>query len=41
MKYKVDYLPIADRDVVALSDALAGYPNKAKRVFLEMEHARF
>ena len=37
MKYKVEYLPIADRDIAALSDALADYPNKAMRVFLEME----
>ena len=37
MKYKVEYLSIADRDIVALSDALAEYPQKAKRIFLEME----
>jgi len=37
MKYKVEYLSIADRDIVALSDALAEYTQKAKRIFLEME----
>ena len=37
MKYKVEYLSIADRDVQAMSDALADFPNKAKRIFREME----
>jgi len=37
MKYRVEYLSIADRDVVAMSDALVDYPNKAKRIFKEME----
>ena len=37
MTYKVEYLPIADRDVLAMSDALADYPNKARRIFKEME----
>jgi hypothetical protein len=31
MKYKVEYLSVADRDIVTMSEALADYPNKAKR----------
>ena len=37
MKYKISYLPIADRDILRISDALINYPNKAKRLFREME----
>jgi plasmid stabilization system protein ParE len=37
MKYKVEYLSIADRDIVTMSEALADYPNKARRIFQEME----
>ena len=37
MKYKVIYLPIAGRDIVRINDALADYPNKAKRLFQEIE----
>jgi plasmid stabilization system protein ParE len=37
MKYKVKYLPVADRDILRISDALLDYPNKAKRIFKEME----
>jgi len=37
MRFKVEYLSIADRDILAISDALAEYPNKAKRIFKEME----
>ena len=37
MKYKVIYLPIANRDIVKIDDALTEYPNKAKRIFKEME----
>ena len=32
MKYKVIYLPIANRDIVKIDDALTEYPNKAKHV---------
>jgi len=37
MKYKVEYLSIANRDVLTMGDALADYPNKARRIFQEME----
>jgi len=37
MKYDVVYLPIANRDILRIDDALIDYPNKAKRIFQEME----
>ena len=37
MKYKVSYLPKADRDIQQIDDALSEYPNKAKRLFQEIE----
>ena len=37
MKYKIVYLPIAASDISRISDALADYPNKAKRLFQEIE----
>ena len=37
MKYKVIYLSIFDRDIARISEALADYPNKAKRLFQEIE----
>jgi len=37
MKYKTIYLPVANRDIIRVDDALKEYPNKAKRIFLEME----
>ena len=37
MKYRVSYLPKAGRDIQQISDALSGYPNKAKRLFQEIE----
>ena len=37
MKYKVIYLPIFDRDISRINDALINYPNKAKRLFQEIE----
>jgi plasmid stabilization system protein ParE len=37
MKYKVTYLPLADKDISRICDALADYPNKAKRLFQEIE----
>ena len=37
MKFKVVYLPIADRDIVRINCALADYPSKAKRLFSEIE----
>ena len=37
MKYKVIYLPIANRDIIKIDDALTKYPNKAKRIFKEMD----
>ena len=37
MKYKVIYLPIANRDIIRMDDALEEYPNKAKRIFKEIE----
>ena len=37
MRYKTIYLPVANRDIIRIDDALAEYPNKAKRIFQEME----
>jgi len=37
MKYKVSYLPIANMDIFIIDAALADYPNKAVRIFKEME----
>ncbi|MCL2820847.1 MAG: type II toxin-antitoxin system RelE/ParE family toxin [Oscillospiraceae bacterium] len=37
MKYKPIYLPIANLDIIGIDDALAGYPDKAKRLFQELE----
>jgi plasmid stabilization system protein ParE len=37
MKYKPVYLPIANRDIIRIDDALSDYPSKATRVFKEME----
>ena len=37
MRYKVKLLPQANRDIAGLADILTPYPNKAKRLFQEME----
>ena len=37
MKYNVVYLPIANRDIIRISEALSEYPGKAKRLFQELE----
>jgi len=37
MNYEVLLLPLVDRDILRISDALAGYPGKAKRLFHEIE----
>jgi plasmid stabilization system protein ParE len=37
MKYRVLYLPLAGQDISQINDALADYPNKAKRLFIEIE----
>ena len=37
MKYKTIYLPVANRDIIRIDDALKEYPNKAKRIFQEMD----
>ena len=37
MKYDSVFLPIADQDIIRINDALAEYPNKAKRLFQELE----
>ena len=37
MKYKVSYLPTADRDIQQIDDTLSDYPDKAKRLFQEIE----
>jgi len=37
MRYKAIYLPVADRDIIRIDDALMEYPNKAKRIFQEMD----
>ena len=37
MKYKVRFLPQANRDIAGLADILMPYPQKAKRFFQEME----
>jgi len=37
MKCEIVYLPIANRDIIRIDDALIDYPNKAKRIFQEME----
>ena len=38
MKYDIVYLPIANRDIIGIDDALVDYPNKAKRIFQEMDY---
>ncbi|MDR1571898.1 MAG: type II toxin-antitoxin system RelE/ParE family toxin [Clostridiales Family XIII bacterium] len=37
MKYKVIFLPGANRDIASLADVLTPYPNRARRIFQEME----
>jgi len=37
MKYEVIFHPIAQRDMLKISDSLSGYQGKAKRLFGEME----
>jgi len=37
MKYKVVFLPIANLDIIRIDDVLTDYPNKAKRIFKEMD----
>jgi len=37
MKYKIVYLPIADRDLIRIDDALLEHPSKAKRIFRELD----
>ena len=37
MKYKIVYLPIANRDIIRIDAALLEYPSKAKRIFNELE----
>ena len=37
MKYKVKYLPSLARDIHRISEALEEYPEKAKRLFQEMD----
>ena len=37
MKFEIIYLPIANRDIVRIDDALIEYPAKAKRIFHEMD----
>ena len=38
MKYNAIYLPIANRDILQISENLVDYPSKAKRIFLEIEN---
>jgi plasmid stabilization system protein ParE len=35
-KYRVQFLPTADRDLDVITNALAAYPRKAERLFQEM-----
>ena len=37
MKYKIKFLPSANQDINDLADILTPYPNKARRLFQEME----
>ena len=37
MRYKIKYLPIANLDILAIDEVLAEYPNKAGRIFQEMD----
>ena len=37
MRYETIYLPVANRDIIRIDDALTEYPNKAKRIFQEMD----
>lgn len=37
MKYTIEYLPSLSRDIYQISETLARYPNKAKRLFKEMD----
>jgi len=38
MKYKTSYLPVANRDIIRIDNALLDYPNKAKKLFNEIEN---
>ena len=37
MKFEPVYLPVANLDIIGIDNALTGYPNKAKRLFQELE----
>jgi len=37
MKYKSVYLPLANRDIIRIDRALSEYPEKATRIFKEIE----
>lgn len=37
MKYKSVYLPLANRDIIRIDKALSEYPEKATRIFKEIE----
>ena len=37
MKFDAIYLPIANCDIIGINEALVDYPNKAKRLFQEIE----
>jgi plasmid stabilization system protein ParE len=38
MRYSATYLPIANRDIIEIDNALAEYPAKARRLFQEIEN---
>ena len=38
MRFEIAYLPIADKDLARISDALIEYPAKAKRLFQEIDN---
>jgi len=37
MKYKPIFLPIADRDIIRIEEALSEYPSKAARILREID----
>ena len=37
MKYKPVFLPLANYDIIRIDDALSDYPDKARRLFMEMD----
>ena len=37
MKYKPVFLPLANNDIIRIDEALSDYPDKTRRIFMEMD----